>query len=70
VVGEAKGRERLRAQLPQIDALLERWIEAGRNLGSLTARTVRLLELYGKDILGAAVVGALEQGLQDCYQAT
>jgi transposase len=65
VVGQVKGRERLRAQLPQIDALLERWIEAGRNLGSLTARTVRLLELYGKDILGAAVVGALEQGLQD-----
>jgi transposase len=62
---EPKGRDRLRALLPGIDALYERWVEAGRNLGSMTARTLKLLDLYGPELLAAAVAQVLERGLHD-----
>jgi len=63
--GEAKGRDRLRAAVPTIDALYERWVDAGRNLGSMTARTLKLLDLYGADLLGAAVEEVLARGMHD-----
>lgn len=56
---EAKGQDRLRAAVPRIDALFERWVDAGRNVGSLTARTVPLLDAYGEDILRAAIAEVL-----------
>ena len=60
-----KGRDLLRAQVPGVDALLARWVEGGRNLGSLVARTVKLLELYGDEILADAVAEALARGVSD-----
>lgn len=62
---DLKGRDLLRAQVPGIDALLARWVEAGRNLGSLVARAVKLLELYGEQILTEAVAEALARGVSD-----
>lgn len=62
---EPKGRDRLRASVPGIDVLYERWVEVGRNLGSMTARTLKLLDLYGADLLAAAVAQVLERGLHD-----
>ena len=32
---DLKGRDRLRVEVPEIDALLERWVDAGRNIGSM-----------------------------------
>lgn len=62
---EPKGRDRLRAAVPGIDALFERWIDVGRNLGSMTARTLKLLDLYGSELLADAVRQVLERGLHD-----
>lgn len=62
---EAKGRDRLRVAVPSIDVLYERWVEVGRNLGSMTARTLKLLDLYGPEALGAAVAEVLKRGLHD-----
>jgi len=62
---EPKGRDRLRAQLPRMDALYERWVEVGRNLGSMTTRTLKLLDLYGAPLLGEAVAVVLDRGMHD-----
>jgi hypothetical protein len=62
---EPRGRDRLRATVPGIDALYERWVNVGRNLGSMTARMLKLLDLYGPELLGAAVQQVLERGLHD-----
>jgi hypothetical protein len=51
--------------VPVIDALYERWVDAGRNLGSMTARTLRLLDLYGSELLASAAAEVLERGLHD-----
>lgn len=61
----AKGRERLRAAVPRIDELLEHWLHDGKNLGSMIARTLKLLELYGERILRRAVDALLERGSHD-----
>ena len=53
-----KGRDRLRQAVPAIDELFVKWLLAGRNIGSLTLRTLKLLDLYGKDILQSAVAQA------------
>lgn len=60
-----KGRDRLHAEIPGIDGLLERWVNDGRNLGSLTSRTISLLDLYGAPILIAAVADVLARGIAD-----
>ncbi len=62
---ELKGRDRLRAEVPRIDELLTRWLDAGKNLGSMTARTIQLLNLYGRRVLADAVAELLERGLCD-----
>lgn len=62
---EGKGHERLRAIAPGIDALFARWLDAGRNVGSLTARTLRLLDLYEPDVFAAAVEELLTRGTMD-----
>jgi transposase len=62
---DAKGQDRLRAGVPHIDALFERWVDAGRNIGSLTARTVKLLDLYGEAAVSAAVDEVLARGTHD-----
>lgn len=62
---ELKGRDRLRVAVPRIDELLSRWLEEGRNVGSLTARTIQLLNLYGGHVLKDAVCELLDRGQQD-----
>lgn len=51
--------------MPGIDALLARWIHAGRNLGSAVARTIVALDLYGPEALRAAVAEAITRGTED-----
>lgn len=60
-----KGLERARAELPGIDTLVERWVIAGRNTGFMMAQTLRLLDLYGAELLAAAVTEAVERGTHD-----
>jgi len=62
---ELKGRDRLRALIPAIDALYGRWIEAGRSLRHTTAFANRLLDLYGEAIFTHAVTDILQRGLHD-----
>jgi transposase len=62
---EAKGQDRLRAAVPGIDALFARWVDSGRNVGSLTARTVILLDQYGEATVAAAVSEVLARGTHD-----
>lgn len=60
-----KTRDRLLAQVEGIDALYSRWVDVGRNVGLMTARTAKLLELYGAEILARAVADVLTHGLHD-----
>lgn len=60
-----KGRDRLCAEVPGIEALFARWAEVGRNLGSMTVRTATLLDLYGAALLEQAVRKALDKGIHD-----
>jgi len=62
---EIKGRDRLHAEIDGIERLFDRWFDIGRNIGSMTARTTRLLDTYGADILRAAVAEALARGVHD-----
>ena len=59
------GGGRLRAAAPDIGSLFERWVEAGRNVGSMTARTTKLLDLYGQDIFAKAITETIERGTHD-----
>jgi len=59
------GRDRLRAAAPRVDILVERWVEAGRNVGSMVAQTSRLLDLYGADVFGKAIAETIERGTHD-----
>jgi hypothetical protein len=61
----ARGRERLRVAVPAIDDLFAAWVDAGRNVGSMTARTMRLLDLYGDAMVRNAVTEALQRGVCD-----
>lgn len=61
----AKGQDRLRAAIPNIDALFTRWLDSGRNVGSLTAKTVALLDRYGEATVAAAVEEVLARGTHD-----
>lgn len=60
-----KGRERLHAELPHIDVLVAQWLEQGRNVGSMIARTLRLLDDYGATSVSAAVQTMIERGTTD-----
>lgn len=62
---DGKGRDRLRVHVPRIDELLHRWLEDGRNVGSLVARTLKLLDLYGGSVLAEATVDLLDKGSHD-----
>ncbi len=60
-----KGRDRLRAEIPGVDALLKRWVLAGRNVGNAVARTVAALDLYGAAWMREAVTEAIARDVQD-----
>lgn len=62
---EAKGRDRLVAAIAGFDILQRRWVEAGRNVGFMTAKALHLLDLYGVEILGAAAREAIARGTHD-----
>ena len=62
---DLKGRDRLRAEIPDIEQLFERWLLAGRNLGSMVARTLGLLDAYGAPVLRGAVAEILARGTHD-----
>ncbi len=61
----ALGRGRLQQAVPTIDILFERWVEAGRNVGNMTTRTLKLLDLYGPALLAQAIACAIERGTSD-----
>lgn len=60
---DLKGRDRLRVEVPEIEDLLPRWIDAGRNLGSMVGFTIKLLDAYGPAILRAVVADMLARGV-------
>jgi hypothetical protein len=62
---ENKGRDRLRAEVPSIDQLLQLWADDGRVIGLQVARTCKLLDLYGARILTEAVTELLDRGSHD-----
>lgn len=62
---DGKGRDRLRAAVPHADELMRRWLEDGRNVGSLVARTLKLLDLYGETVLASAIADLLAKGSHD-----
>lgn len=60
-----KTRDKLLAQVPGMDALYTVWVDHGRNVGLMTARTGKLLDLYGAEVLARAVADLLARGLHD-----
>lgn len=62
---DLKGRDRLRAEVPEIEPLFERWILAGRNIGSMVARTLGLLDAYGAPALRAAIADMRKRDTHD-----
>ena len=59
---EGRGRERLVEVAPRVDCLLAHWLDDGRNLGSMVARCLKLLELYGEETFRVAVDRLLDKG--------
>lgn len=62
---EAKGGGRLSVAIPGFEILQARWVDAGRNVGLMTAKALHLLDLYGVEILGAAAREAIARGTHD-----
>jgi hypothetical protein len=62
---DLKGRDRLHAEIPGIDRLLDRWAQDGRSLGSRVAFTLTLLDGYGPALLREVVADMLARGLHD-----
>lgn len=49
-------RTHMLLEIPELHTIFERWVERGRNLGAMTARTKKLRDLYGADLLRQAVL--------------
>ena len=60
-----KGRDRIRAVVPTFDRIVERWGVAGSSLGYRVARSIKLLDLYGDQVFGAAAADLIASGLSD-----
>lgn len=58
-------RQHLRATAPAIDALFDRWLDQGLNLGGPTVRAAKIAELYGPAIFKQAVEQMVAKGLTD-----
>lgn len=56
---------RMRRAAPNVDLLMSRWVERGRNAGSMASRAVKLLDHYGDAIFGRAVTLLLDTDLFD-----
>lgn len=62
---DLKGRDRLHVEVPEIAPLLERWVDAGRNLGSMVGFTIKLLDAYGPSVMREVVGDMLARGMHD-----
>jgi transposase len=62
---DLKGRDRRQRLVPGIATLLGAWVTGGHHVGSLVARALHLLDLYGAEALRAAVAEALTRGPHD-----
>lgn len=62
---ESKGQSRLRLVVPGVDRLFERWVDAGRNMGSVTSQMIDLLNAYGEAIVADAVGEVIARGMHD-----
>jgi transposase len=62
---DSSKRDRLRSVIPRAEELFHRWLEDGRNVGSLAASTTKLLDLYGANVLASAVDALLAKGSHD-----
>ncbi len=60
-----KGRDRLRAEVPEIEPLFERWVDVGHNLGSMVARVIVLLDAYGATALREVLTEMVTRGTHD-----
>ena len=58
---DLKGRDRLLAEVPALDAVFLKWLEDGRNVGLMTARALALLDSYGTAVLKRAVAEAIHR---------
>ncbi len=58
---ESRGRDRLRAAIPETDVLFEQLALRGDNLGANTSRLLRLVDDYGDGEVAAAVKIAIER---------
>lgn len=62
---DLKGRDRLRAEIPNINPIIERWAQAGKHLGTMVARTIVLLDAYGAPVLCEVIAEMLDRGTHD-----
>jgi transposase len=62
---QLKGRDRIRAIVPEFDRIVERWDLAGSSLGYRVARAIKLLDLYGDQVFAAAAAAVIARGLSD-----
>jgi transposase len=62
---DLKGRDRIRAIVPEFDRIVERWNLSGSSLGYRVARSIKLLDLYGDHVFAAAAVDLIARGLAD-----
>jgi transposase len=62
---DLKGRDRLRVEVPAVDALLLRWADAGRPLGFMVGFALKLLDAYGAAALREVVADMLSRGIHD-----
>jgi transposase len=58
-------RNHLLLEIPELRIIFERWVERGRNVGAMTARTKKLRELYGGELLRQAVLEMCASDLHD-----
>ena len=51
--------------MPEIEELLTRWVDAGRNIGSMIGFTIKLLDAYGAAVLRDVVRDMVRRGTHD-----
>ncbi|MBK8257372.1 MAG: IS21 family transposase [Polyangiaceae bacterium] len=60
-----KGRELLCTHIPAMKALFTQWVEQGLNVGSMTSKTIRYLDLYGVATLKVVIDEMLRRKVTD-----
>lgn len=62
---DLKGRDRIRAVVPEFDRIVEHWDVSGSSLGYRVARAIKLLDLYGDHVFATAAADLIARGLSD-----